>query len=256
MATPSKPVSRTGKPDEVERARCLEVFAASLIHEINQPLSVLVGNAEACLRKLSPTALDLEGARDAALRTVQEAQRAAALIQRMWSLFAKTEANNESVDLNEAAMAALRLSSQKLELRQVIARSELEADLPRIAGDSLQLQQVILNLVTNAAEAMDEVHDRPRELVVRTQSLDAHVRLSVRDAGEGFSPGDAERLFDAFYTTKRDGSGIGLFISRWIIENHGGAIHAALNDDPGATFSFLIPCRRSSRLVAERPGTQ
>src|SRR5262245_28926849 len=247
MPTPSKAVSRTARPDEVELARCLEVFVASLVHEINQPLSGLVGNAETCLRKLSPAALDLEGARDAALRTVQEGQRAAAVIQRMWSLFAKTEANDEPVDLNEAAMAALRLSSQKLELRQVIARRELEADLPRIAGDSLQLQQVILNLVTNAAEAMDEVHDRPRELVVGTQSLEGHVRLSVRDVGEGFRPGEADRLFDAFYTTKRDGAGIGLFISRWIVENHGGALQAALNDGPGATFSFLIPCRRSSR---------
>jgi|SRR5262245_41668674 len=256
MPTPSKVVSRTAKPDEVKLARCLEVFVASLVHEINQPLSGLTGNAEACLRKLSPTALDLEGARDAALRTVQEGQRAAAVIQRMWSLFAKTEANDESVDLNEVAMAALRLLSQKLELRQVIARSELEADLPRIAGDSLQLQQVILNLVTNAAEAMDEVHDRLRELVVSTRSLEGHVRLSVRDAGEGFTPGEAERLFDAFYTTKRDGTGIGLFISRWIIENHGGTLQAALNDGPGATFSFLIPCRLSSRLIPERPRTQ
>ena len=256
MPTPSKVVSRTAKPDEVKLARCLEVFVASLVHEINQPLSGLIDSAETCLRELSPTALNLEGARDAALRTVQEGQRAAAVIQRMWSLLAKTEANNEAVDLNEAAIAALRLSSQKLELRQVIARAELEADLPRIAGDSLQLQQVILNLVTNAAEAMDEVHDRLRELVVSTRSLEGHVRLSVRDAGEGFTPGEAERLFDAFYTTKRDGTGIGLFISRWIIENHGGTIQAALNDGPGATFSFLIPCRLSSRLIPERPRTQ
>jgi signal transduction histidine kinase len=94
---------------------------------------------------------------------------------------------------------------------------------------------------------MDEVHDRPRELVVGTRSLEGHVRLSVRDAGEGFRPGEADRLFDAFYTTKRDGTGIGLFISRWIVENHGGAIQAALNDGPGATFWFLMPCRRGSR---------
>jgi len=248
MATPSKAVSRPAKADEIDRARCLEVFAASLVHELNQPLSGLVGNAETCLRMLSPATLSLESARDAALRTVQEGQRVAAVIQRMWSLFAKTEANNESVDLNEAAMAALRLASQKLELRQMIVHRELEADLPRITGDCVQLQQVILNLVTNAAEAMDEVRDRPRDLVVSTQSAGGHVRLSVRDVGEGFRPGEASKLFDAFYTTRRDGMGIGLFISRWIIENHGGAIYAALNDGPGATFSFLIPCLRSSRL--------
>ena len=248
MPTPSKPVSKPARQDEIERTRCLEAFVASLVQEINQPLSGLIASAESCLRKLDPMTLHLEGARDAALRTVQEGQRVAALVRRMWSLFAKTEANDEPVDLNEAARTALRLSSQQLEPRRVIARGELEADLPRIAGDSLQLQQVILNLVTNAAEAMDEVHDRPRELLVRTQSFEGHVRLSVRDTGEGFRPGEAERLFDAFYTTRRDGAGIGLFISRWIIENHGGTLSAGLNDGPGATFWFLIPCRSGSRL--------
>lgn len=100
-----------------------------------------------------------------------------------------------------------------------------------------------MSLVANAAEAMSEIHDGPRDLVARTQKSEGHVRLSVREAGEGFTPGEADRLFDAFHTTKRDGMGIGLFISRWIVESHGGTIRAALNDGSGATFSFLIPCR-------------
>jgi signal transduction histidine kinase len=243
MATPSRAVSQANRSDEVERARCLEVFAASIVHEINQPLTALVANAEGCLRMLSATGLNLEGARDKALRMIEDASSAAAVMQRMRSLFAGTEANDEPVDLNETAKKALLLSSEKLQLRRVMVRWEPEADLPRITGDCLQLQQVILNLIMNAAEAMDEIHDRPRELVIRTQSGEGHVRLSVRDAGQGFAPIATDRLFDAFYTTKRDGMGVGLFLSRWIIENHRGAVSAALNDGPGATFSFSIPFR-------------
>jgi len=243
MAAPSKDVSHPDDLDDAARARCLEVLAASIVHEINQPLSTVIANAEACVRMLGAQSLDLEGARDAAFRTVQEGKRAAAVLQRMWSLFAKTEARNEPVDLNETASAALLLSSQELQLRRVIVRRELEADLPRISGDASQLEQVILNLVTNAADAMNEIHDRPRELVVRTERGEGHVRLSVQDAGQGFEPRAADQLFVAFYTTKADGMGVGLFVSRWIIENHGGAIWAALNAGPGATFSFLIPCR-------------
>ncbi len=226
------------------RARlvCLEALAASIVHELKQSLSDITGNAGDCLQKLSGHSLNFQLAHDAAVRTMRDANRAAAVIERMGSLFAKTEANNESVDLNQAAREALLLSSRKLQLRGAVVRPELEPDLPRITGDSLQLQQVILNLVMNAADAMNETHDRPRELVVRTQRGEGHVRLSVRDAGSGFEPRAADRLFDAFYTTKADGMGAGLFISRWIIENHRGVISAALNDGPGATFSFSIPC--------------
>ena len=250
MATPPKAVFQRMDSEDVERAdtarvRSLEVLAASMVQELDQPLSALVASAEACLRMLSPQSLNLQGAHDQALHTLQDARRAAAVIERMWSLFAKTAGNSDPVDLNDTVKAALLLSSQKLQQRRVTVRRELEPDLPPITGDSLQLQQVILNLVTNAAEAMDDIHERPRELVVRTQSGEGHVRLSVRDAGPGFEPRDADRLFDAFYTTKADGMGVGLFVSRWIIENHRGAISAALNDGPGATFSFLIPCRKT-----------
>ena len=250
MATPSRPVSHheldeAGHPDrldDAERARCLEVLAASLVHEINQPLSTLVANTETCLQMLSAHSLNIQAAHDAALRSMRDAKRAAAVVDRMWSLFAKTEANGEPVDLNATAEAALLLSMPKLQQRGVSVRRELEPNLPRITGDSLQLQQVILNLVLNAAEAMDEIHDRPRELVVRTQSGEGRVRLSVQDAGRGFEPRTADRLFDAFYTTKADGIGVGLFVSRWIVENHRGVISASLNDGPGATFSLSIPC--------------
>ena len=238
MTRPSKPVSEPARQD-------LEVLAASIVHEINQPLSTLVTNAESCLRMLSATSLNLEGARDNALRMMQDARRAAALLQRVWSLFAASDGKSEPVDLNDAVRAALALASQKLHLGRVIVRRELAADLPRVSGDSLQLQQAILNLITNAAEAMNGIQDRPRELAVSTQSGGDHVRLSLRDAGEGFKREDAHRLFDAFYTTRPDRMGVGLFLSRWIIERHRGSISAAANDGPGATFSFSIPCQRA-----------
>jgi signal transduction histidine kinase len=243
MAALSNAVLQPRSADEAARFRCLEVLAAGIVQEINQPLAALIGNAESCLRMLSVTSLNLEGARDNALRMIKDASRAAAVIQRMWSLFAKTEGNKESVNLNEVVSEALLLSSQKLHLGRVIVRRELEADLPRITGDSLQLQQAILNLIMNGVEAMKEIHDRPRELVVTTQRVDGVVRVSVRDAGAGFSARDAHRLFEAFYTTKAEGMGIGLFLCRWIVESHGGSISGALNDGPGATFCFSIPCR-------------
>jgi len=251
MATPSKaglhskplPAS-SGDRSHMDRLQCLEVLAASIVNELDQSLPAVALNAEACVQMLSPHRLNIEGARDKAQRTMQNANRAAAAMRRLWSLFAKTDASDEAVDLNEVVREVLALSAQELQLRRVSVRQELAADLPRIAGDPYQLQQALLNLVKNAAEAMNEIHDRHRELLVTTQSGDGHVRLSVRDAGAGFKSCDSHRLFDAFYTTKPDGMGIGLFLSRWIIENHGGAISAGLNDGPGATFSFLIPLPR------------
>jgi signal transduction histidine kinase len=250
MAKGSNAVSRRDNSDDMERAdttrvRSLEVLAAAMVHELNQPLSTILLGAEACLRTLSDERPNLERARETARLALDHGRRAAAAVGRLWSLFAKTEANRDVVDLNETLREALALCSQELERRRVIVRPELAPHLPRVTGDCLQLQQAILSLLMNAAEAMSQVEDRPRELVVRTQSAEGHVRLSVRDAGEGFKPGEADRLFDAFYTTKADGMGIGLFISRWIIENHGGALHAALNDGPGATFSIVVPCRES-----------
>lgn len=238
------PVSSRDRSD-LARVQCLEVLAACIVNELDQSLPAVTLNADACVRMLSPHTLNLEGARDKALRTAQSANRAAAAMRRLWALFAKTDANDESVDLNEVVREVLALSVQELQLRRVAVRQALAANLPRIAGDPYQLQQAILNLVENAAEAMSEIHDRPRELIVKTESRDGHVHLSVRDSGAGFKSRDSHRLFDPFYTTKRDGMGIGLFLSRWIIENHRGSVCAALNDGPGATFSLSIPCQAS-----------
>jgi signal transduction histidine kinase len=146
------------------------------------------------------------------------------------------------VDLNEATREVLALSSSELQRGRVIVRAELADDLSSVSGDRVQLQQVVLNLLLNASEAMSQVEDRPRQLVVRTHRDDGDgVRLTVQDAGVGFDPHNLERLFDAFYTTKSGGMGIGLSISRSIIESHHGRLWAAPNDGPGATFSFSLP---------------
>jgi signal transduction histidine kinase len=146
------------------------------------------------------------------------------------------------VDLNEATREVLALTSSELHRGGVMVRAELAERLPTATGDRVQLQQVILNLLLNAAEAMRQVDDRPRQLVIRThRDEDDGVRLSVQDAGVGFDPSDLERFFDAFYTTKSDGMGIGLSVSRKIIESHHGRLWAEPNDGPGATFTFSLP---------------
>jgi signal transduction histidine kinase len=158
------------------------------------------------------------------------------------ALFSKKDATTESVDLNEATREVIALSLSELQRSRVILRAELADDLPPVTGDRVQLQQVILNLLRNASDAMSGVDDRPRQLVIRTErDEDDRVRLTVQDTGLGFEPQAVGRLFEAFYTTKNGGLGIGLSVSRSIIESHHGRLWAAPNDGPGATFSFSIP---------------
>jgi signal transduction histidine kinase len=146
------------------------------------------------------------------------------------------------VNLNDAVLEVIALSIVELQKNRVMLRPELADDLPLVTGDRVQLQQVILNLLRNGSDAMSTVEDRPRQLVIRTERDDGdRVRLTVQDAGIGFDPQAADRLFDPFYTTKGDGMGIGLSVSRSIIERHHGRLWATLNDGPGAAFSFSIP---------------
>ena len=226
----------------VASAMSLGTLTASIAHELNQPLSGIVTNAGTCVRMLSGDPPNIEGAQETARRTIRDGNRAADVISRLRALFAKKDAIAESVDLNEATREVIALSLRELQRNQVILRQELAADLPVVIGDRIQLQQVILNLLRNASDAMSAVDDRPRELLIRTEwDAGNHVRLSVVDAGIGFEPEAAPRLFDAFYTTKNDGMGIGLSVSRSIIESHHGRLWAAPNHGPGATFAFSIP---------------
>jgi PAS domain S-box-containing protein len=227
----------------VSRVATLGALTASIAHEINQPLSGIITNSSTGLRMLNADPPNVEGARETARRTLRDGNRASEVITRLRALFSKKEVATESVDLNEATREVIALSVSELRKSRLIPRLELADDLPPVTGDRVQLQQVILNLLRNALDAMDGVEDSATPLVIRTERDGSErVRLSVQDAGVGFDPQVAGRLFDAFYTTKGDGMGIGLSVSRSIIESHHGQLWATPNDGPGATFSFSIPC--------------
>ncbi len=220
----------------------LATLTASIAHEVNQPLSGIVTNAGTCLRMLTLDPPNVDGARETARRTIRDGNRASDVITRLRALFSKKHTLAERVHLNDAAREVIALSLSELQRNRVILRSELADDLPLVTGDRVQLQQVILNLLRNASDAMNTVHDRPRELLIRTERDEGdRVLLSVKDAGVGFDPQTADRLFETFYTTKIDGMGVGLYVSRSIIESHQGRLWATLNNGPGATFSFFIP---------------
>jgi PAS domain S-box-containing protein len=226
----------------VARVTSLGALTASIAHEVNQPLSGIVTNASTCLRMLAADPPNIEGARETARRTLRDGNRASEVIKRLRALFAKRGSSIESLDLNEAAREVIALSLSEFQRNRVILQTELAEDLPPVVGDRVQLQQVILNLLLNAADAMSGVEDRPRHLVTRTErEADDRVRLSVKDTGVGFEPQGVDRLFEAFYTTKNNGMGIGLSVSRSIIEGHRGRLWAVSNEGPGATFSFSIP---------------
>jgi PAS domain S-box-containing protein len=227
--------------EHVTRITSLSALTASIAHEVNQPLSGIMTNAGACLKMLDADPPNIAGARDTARRTLRDGARAADVISRLRALFSNEGTAVDPVDLNEAAREVVMLSRTELQSKRVILQMELAEDLPLVSGDRIQLQQVILNLLANASEAMSGVEDRPRRLVIRTGQEQNQVSLSVQDVGAGFNVKDADRLFNAFYTTKSGGMGIGLHISRSIIERHQGRLLARSNDGPGATFALYLP---------------
>ena len=228
----------------VARVTSLGVLTASIAHEVNQPLSGIITNANTCLRMLAADPPNIDGARETARRTIRDGNRASEVITRLRGLFSKKDPTIESVDLNEATREVIALSLSKLQGERVSLRTELADDLPLVTGDRVQLQQVILNLLQNASDAMSAVDGRPRTLLIKTERDERdHVLLTMQDAGVGFEPQNQDRLFEAFYSSKSGGMGIGLSVSRSIIEAHHGRLWAAPNDGPGATFAFSIPCR-------------
>jgi PAS domain S-box-containing protein len=238
------------------RVMTMGELTASIAHEVNQPLSGIITNAGTCLRMLASEPPNVEGARETARRTLRDGNRASDVITRLRALFGKKGETAEAVDLNEATREVIALSLSQLERARVILRTDLAEDLLPVRGDRIQLQQVILNLVLNASDAMSGVDDRPRQLLIRTAREDQDgVRVSVQDTGVGFEPQNADRLFEPFYTTKSSGMGIGLSVSRSIIENHHGRLWAAPNDGAGATFSFSIPCEADGVPAAHSLGT-
>lgn len=226
----------------VARVTSLGALTASIAHELNQPLSGIVTNASTCLRMLASDPPNVDGACETARRTIRDGNRASDVIARLRTLFSRKDPVHEAVDLNEAAREVIALLRSELQRNRILLRVELGDNIPAITGDRVQLQQVILNLIRNASDAMGDIDDRPRQLVIGTERKDDNsVRLSVQDAGIGIVVQDQDRLFDAFYTTKSGGMGIGLSVSRSIVESHHGRLWATRNDGPGATFAFSIP---------------
>jgi PAS domain S-box-containing protein len=236
------------------RVLSLGTLTASIAHEVNQPLSGIITNASTCLRMLAVDPPNIEGAIETARRTIRDGNRASDVITRLRTLFANKPATTEPVDLNEVAQEVLALSASELQRRRIGIHPDFCDGIPHVNGDRIQLQQVIINLLLNASDAMRDVHDRPRQLRIKTERNQGEVRLSVRDSGVGLEQQEINRLFDAFYTTKKDGMGIGLAVSRSIIDAHRGRLWASPNDGPGATFTFSLPCgARSSADHAEVP---
>jgi PAS domain S-box-containing protein len=238
----------------VARVATVSALTASIAHEINQPLSGIITNAGTCLRMLAADPPDIDGAQETARRTIRDGNRASDVITRLRALFSKKEFALESLDLNEATREVIALSLSDLQRQRVVLQSEFADDLPNITGDRVQLQQVILNLVRNASDAMMDVDDRPRQLLVRTERENGdRVRVMVRDSGIGVDRQTMDKLFDAFYTTKSGGMGIGLSVSRSIVERHQGRLWAEPNNGPGATFSFSIPLEPIPRSHGQWP---
>jgi len=247
----------------VSRVTTLNALTASIAHEINQPLSGIVTNANTCLWLLSTDPPDVAGARETAQLMIRDGNRASDVIERLRTLYGKKESRPESMDLNEATREVISLSLSDLQRNRIVVRHQLAENLPDVTGDRIQLQQVILNLIRNASDAMSKIDERPRELLITTErDEDNRVCLRVKDVGVGFKPQAADKLFEAFYTTKEHGMGIGLNVSRSIIEAHHGRLWAMANDGPGATFSFSIPggvggagtgaTRNDDRTIQER----
>lgn len=225
----------------VARVTTMGEMAASIAHEVNQPLSGVVINGNACLRWLANEVPNLTEARDAVQRIIRDGKRASEVILRIRSLSKKSGAEKEPVDLNETVQEVVAFTEGEVRRTRVALSLDLAGDLPRVVGDRVQLQQVVLNLVLNAIEAMSTVVDRPRELVIGTERDEpGRVRVAVRDLGIGLDPAHLNRIFDAFYTSKPGGMGMGLSISRSIIENHGGRLWATPNEGPGTTFFFTV----------------
>jgi PAS domain S-box-containing protein len=225
----------------VSRVNTMGELTASLAHEVNQPIGAASTNANTCLRWLAADTPNIEEARAAAMRIVTDVKRAGEIISRIRQLFQKGSSEREFVDINEIIREMIVLLRGETTRYNILVRTDLAADLPRVMADRVQLQQVLMNLMINSVEAMKAV-DGPRELSINSQSAkDAQLMLSVSDTGVGLPRHQADQIFNPFFTTKGDGTGMGLRISRSIIESHGGRLWAADNSPRGARFCFTLP---------------
>ena len=226
----------------VTRVTMLGEITASIAHEVNQPLAAVVMNGNACRRWLAADPPDLDEAREAAQRVVKDGVRAGEVVARIRALVRRGETERNALDVNDVIREAIGFTRTELERQRVAIRTELSEGLPAVLGDRVQLQQVLVNLILNARDAIADVAETPLELTVGSRrEASGGVLVEVKDRGRGIDPAQAERIFEAFFSTKPAGLGMGLSVSRSIIEMHGGTIWATPNEGPGTTMRFTLP---------------
>jgi C4-dicarboxylate-specific signal transduction histidine kinase len=236
----------------VTRAMTMGEMVASIAHEINQPLTGVITNAEASLRWLDGDPPDLGEARDAVRRIVRDGNRAGGVIARLRALLKRVDPHVAPLEVHPVIEDAISVMQSELRSQDVALRYEPAVDLPLVMADRVQLEQVIVNLMLNGIEAMSETDPSRRVLAISTRRDDEGVRIAVEDAGAGIAPRDRDRVFEPFFTTKAEGLGMGLSISRSIVEAHGGQLWVATETGRGATFQFTLPIARS-RTAREAP---
>jgi PAS domain S-box-containing protein len=226
----------------ISRLLTLGELTSSIAHEVNQPLVAVVTNGDACMRWLAAEPPKLDKVRESLAWIVKEGKRAGEIIKRIRELAKNKAPQKTELLVNDVITEAVNLAGSELSNNQVILRTGFASDRPTVCGDRVQLQQVILNLIANAIDAMKSIHQHPRELSISSKATDdGQILITVRDCGTGVEPNVLENVFKAFFTTKKEGMGLGLSISRTIVEAHGGRMWALSNNDQGATFQFTLP---------------
>lgn len=231
----------------MSRLMIVSELGVSIAHEISQPITAITANGRASLRWLAAVPPNLQEAQQAIERVVKDADRAGEVTDRVRRLIARATPERAQVDMVETIEEALALTRNEIRHHDIILRTELAVDLPFVNGDRVQLQQVVMNFVLNAIEAMENMNAGARDLLVSAAADDKEITVSVRDCGTGVPPQTLEKIFDAFYSTKAKGMGMGLAISRSIIETHGGRVYAAPNFPRGMVFGFTLPLASNGR---------
>ena len=233
----------------VGRLTALGELTASIAHEVNQPLAAVVTSGNACLRWLDGQTPNLDKARQSVERIVKDANRASEVVGRVRSLAKRTPPEKDWLNINETILEIIALTRGEIEQNHISLRTQLSDDLPLILGDRVQLQQVLLNLILNAVEAVSAANEGPRDVLISSSRDQSDgVVIAIQDTGIGLERSNIDHLFDAFHTTKPGGMGIGLTISRSIIEAHGGSIRATANGPRGAVFHFTLPGGRDAEV--------
>jgi C4-dicarboxylate-specific signal transduction histidine kinase len=236
------------------RVTSMGQLTASIAHEVNQPIAAAALNAEAALSWLGAQPSNLDRVREALRLIVADATRAGNVVAGIRALIQKVPARRTILDINEAIREVITLTRGEAAKAGVSVQTELADRLPLVYGDRVQLQQVILNLIINAIEAMSGVAEIPRTLLISTARAEPGIRVAMRDSGPGLDPASLEHLFNAFYTTKSGGMGMGLAICRSIIEAHDGQLYASANEPRGAVFQFTLPLPRDETVPAQHAG--